>query len=690
MERTGKIGGAQAVQFFQRSKLPIDALKNIWIVADQPPTNFLDPPKFAVAVRLIQCIQNGQKGTGTNLLSPPGVTMRPAMFEGVSGVSVQLPMVGAGGAGPPPQPVPLGQQPPQQQQQPLPQQPQPMNGSSRALAVQDPYMLSAADQARFEEMFPNYARDGYVHGGEAVALFSKSGMPQAQLAAIWNMVDSPVDNRLDKLEFAMAMHLIVCISKRNLPMPPSLPASLQQLKATTSQQQQQPSPLQGQPQQQMGQQQPQPQQHQPPPSPHQQQRIERTPTYDSSYGGGGGASVASAAMVQGGMQQQKQPGMMMQGQSQMQMQPQATGFGVLGGGPPQMQPQAAGFGVLGGGPPRPQMQMQQPQQQPGMMHGGIGGGGGGSMQGSPKPLGMQQGSLPPLSHSMQHNALQQPPQIHTSAPSSPSGIPSPVAQPLGGFGGFGMQQQQQQPAGVQYGGFAQQQQQREMPPPPLHQYHQGRVSPAMSAQTEPGPTMTQPQHQQHQSVGGMPSGKDINVSSISDAFEGLDTGAVDEQSYTSAPPLYERNQQEQQQQQHGHQYGGIPEPESVASTPDKATSGTSAPVTHESFKSSHRGPFEDTQKLKSTLQKLQAENISLKAQLGTMSEDEQEAQEELSKTVAEIGILSNKLTTLRAQVLAAKSRLLETTAELKAGREKKRYVAADMLVKKTRFSRNAF
>ena len=101
-------------------------------------------------------------------------------------------------------------------------------GSSRALAVQDPYMLTPTDRARFEEMFPNFAKeDGYVHGGEAVALFSKSGMPAPQLAAIWNMVDSPVDNRLDKLEFAMAMHLIVCVSKRNLPLPPSLPPSAQ-------------------------------------------------------------------------------------------------------------------------------------------------------------------------------------------------------------------------------------------------------------------------------------------------------------------------------------------------------------------------------------------------------------------------------------------------------------------------------
>jgi chromosome segregation ATPase len=76
-------------------------------------------------------------------------------------------------------------------------------------------------------------------------------------------------------------------------------------------------------------------------------------------------------------------------------------------------------------------------------------------------------------------------------------------------------------------------------------------------------------------------------------------------------------------------------------------------------------------KMKVVLQKLQAENISLKAQLGTMTEDEKDVQRQLNATVAEIGVLSNRLTTLRAQVLASKASLMEATAELKAAQEKK-------------------
>lgn len=77
-------------------------------------------------------------------------------------------------------------------------------------------------------------------------------------------------------------------------------------------------------------------------------------------------------------------------------------------------------------------------------------------------------------------------------------------------------------------------------------------------------------------------------------------------------------------------------------------------------------------KLKGTLQKLQAENISLKAQLGSLTEEEKEVQKEVVATIHEIGGLSDELTGLRAEVHEAKSALLEATADLKASNEKKK------------------
>lgn len=479
-ERSGSIAGAQAVPFFSRSKLPVEALKSVWTLSDQPPSNGLDLPKFAVAIRLIQLLQNGQKGTGPNLGVPPGTRLRPAMFEGISGASVALPVEpGTQGTGSPQQQPSSPQQaasPPRPYTNAAPPRPPTASGppppGMTALATQDPYMLSPSDQYRYESIFPQYAKeDGYVYGQEAVALFSKSGLAQPLLAAIWNMVDSPVDNRLDKLEFAMGMHLIVCISKKNLPAPPTLPVSLQQLK------------------------------------------------------------------------------------SQQSAQQGATSPGTLA-------------------------------------------------------------SAPPLA------AHQQPPPMQLASNMSAMTAPSPV-------------------------------------PPPIQS--------SMSMTGSPAPPL--------QPTGGM---------SISDAFEGLSArdgpavGATTMNadasigSYAAPPPVptsvtFESSPSPPDNVGVAHTMApSVP-------TPPPMSVPSPAPKSSQELTSSYDmgGAHEELNKLKSVLHKLQAENVSLKAQLGTMSEDEKDVQRELGATVAEIGKLSSQLTTVRAQVLASKSRLLEATAELTAAKEKK-------------------
>lgn len=236
VQKNGIISGAEAVQFFGRSKLPIEVLKNIWTVADQPSTSSLDHKKFAVAVRIIQLTQNGTKGSGPTLAAPPGVQLKPAFFEGLAPPQQQqqqppppTPQQPQRAMQPPPQPT---NSPPRTMQQQVPPSP------SRALVGMDPYSLSPQERSRYEGLFPQYAKteaDGamFVYGSEAVPLFMKSGVDPNSLRDIWNMVDrNPVDNRLDKLEFALAMHLIVCVSKKNLPLPKggTLPSSLQALK----------------------------------------------------------------------------------------------------------------------------------------------------------------------------------------------------------------------------------------------------------------------------------------------------------------------------------------------------------------------------------------------------------------------------------------------------------------------------
>eukprot|EP00542_Grammatophora_oceanica_P015991 CAMPEP_0194039652 /NCGR_PEP_ID=MMETSP0009_2-20130614/11757_1 /TAXON_ID=210454 /ORGANISM="Grammatophora oceanica, Strain CCMP 410" /LENGTH=1039 /DNA_ID=CAMNT_0038682559 /DNA_START=18 /DNA_END=3137 /DNA_ORIENTATION=- len=542
--RTGNIGGAEAVGFFTKSKLAVDTLKNIWTLADQPSNSFLDRRKFAVAIRLIQLSQNGVKANGAQLGAPPGVQLRPAFFEGVSGVSIPMPPPpGAAGPpppqqqqqqqpAPPPTPQPQYGQPPQQPQQqapppaqgqyqpPSPRTPPmaPQQGGqppvmSNALTAQDPYVMTPQEQARYEALFPQYESkgDGYVYGAEAVGLFSKSGIPQDQLGKIWNMADQPVDNRLDKLEFAIAMHLIVCVSKKNMPLPDALPFGLKTLKQQAA-------------------------------------------------------------------------------------------------GPPAPEPAPAGFpdpGAMAGGPP-PAMEQNNMGAPPPTMNGGLGG-------------------PPPLSQ----------------------GPPPAMGGGTGGMGGGGPPPLSGAPQLQPAGGLS------------ISDAFEGLDS-SNAANTSFG-------------IGNFPSGD----SSSPRGFGGFGESA---QSYgglsaSDMPPDIPTMGVTPQVETVQEEDGGIPAPAAMAPRQRMTTvmEPVEPPKTTRQLAQNYDMGDESTElaKLKATLQKLQAENISLKAQMGNMSEEEKDVQKEIAATVHEIGSLSNNLTTLRAQVLATKSRLLESTAELKAAQEKK-------------------
>jgi len=471
----------------------MEALKTIWTVADQPPTQSLDKRKFAVAVRLIQLLQNEQKGNGPNLAAPPGVTLRPVTFEGVSGVSVPFPPQAAEPEAQAPNQAPAQQQqvPPRAPTSAAPPSPSggpPPAAASLALTPQSPYSLSPTEQARYESLFPQYEQDGFVQGKTAFDLFSKSGVPQEQLAAIWRMVDQPVDNRLDKLEFAIAMHLIVCVSQKNMPCPPSLPLALKQLKSQQPQHPQAPEPQAPQP---APEQQPPAEQQIPPPTVGQQQslpppQLEQPPVMNHAPTGNAmssGASVMSALSA-----------------------------------PPPLPPPGAGTVSISDA-----------------FEG---------LEGSTTVGGVDSylASAPPIatSTSSYDNESNAPPPVHNEAP--------PV---------------------------------------------QTVVSPPVQTVVQPPPT-------QERSV---------------------------------EPSI------------------GLP---SVAST-DQPASG-------------HR---DELDKLKAVVQTLKAENIALKASMGSLAGDEEDVQRELSATVSEIEELSAELTTLRAQVLSSKSRLLEATSELKAAKQQK-------------------
>lgn len=447
------------------------------MVDQNPKTNTLDKKKFFAAVRLIQLFQNGQKATGPMLqCADPNVVMRPPFFEGVTG-PIPPPFANApssvspvsqttgGNISVPPSPQRDGMgagvsmtgmmapassmtQPPPQQ----PPQPQVTNaiGATTAL-TQDPYMMLPGEQVRYESIFPQYENDGFVQGPEAVALFTKSGLSNEVLRDIWNVVDDPIDNQLSKIEFAIAMHMIVCVSKKNLPVPPSLPPSLKLLK----------------------------------------EREDASSMGASQRNVGGFSSSMTSNTA---------------------------------------------------APPSP-----------------------------PTPQRVTMSAVPPAMLS---------PQVSVGS-------------------------------GMNYNNMA-----------ALHHM----------------PDM-------NQATGGYNTANLENERvSITDAFSNLPTpGAASVKSFDSA----------------------------ASASSNKSPTAVPNSMKGTSNVSNYRSAEEELQKVQSVLQKLQAENVSLKAQLGQYSDEEKSVRNEITRTVAEIGALSQELTSLRSQVVASKASLIEASAELKALIEKR-------------------
>lgn len=183
--------------------------------------------------------------------------------------------------------------------------------------------------------------------------------------------------------------------------------------------------------------------------------------------------------------------------------------------------------------------------------------------------------------------------------------------------------------------------------------------------------------------------------SISDAFEGLDgvgggmndmlknpattgfnygaggdTGSIS--SYHASSPEVSMRNQVTLEHKTGVAVETIPEPEPGQYSNREVATNNGSGNTNSNYVASYKmgESSDELVKLKDALQKLQAENISLKASMGTLSFEEKDTQKELNATIAEVTKLSNELTKTRAQVLASKSRLLQSAAELKAAQEK--------------------
>jgi epidermal growth factor receptor substrate 15 len=203
-------------------------LGQIWTLADNQQRGALGPSEFVVAMHLIASYKSGA------LRVLPG-TLPPGLFEAASraGRGRPAPPQGAsqGIRGMPPVPII-----PKQFSGSQPGQPSPLGRPNfgtppqTAQTTGSDWAISSSDKTNFDNVFATVdkAGRGFITGDEAVPFFMNSKLPEEVLATIWELADIDSDGRLNRDEFAVAMHLIR--QQRTRPggreLPTTLPANL--------------------------------------------------------------------------------------------------------------------------------------------------------------------------------------------------------------------------------------------------------------------------------------------------------------------------------------------------------------------------------------------------------------------------------------------------------------------------------
>ncbi|OZJ05007.1 hypothetical protein BZG36_02157 [Bifiguratus adelaidae] len=217
----GELAG-KARNVFLKSGLPLETLSNIWTLADSRAAGSLTLSDFIIAMHYIQeSMDHPQQALPA--------TVPPALRSSATESSHQ-----------PPQPSALHAMSPLQQSAVLPPLtgqsqysiPSQMTGTIGGLPnVQAPQMawdVTPADKAKYDRMFETIASSSQamtLSGAEAGQFFQKSGLPDDDLARIWDLADIYRRGELTRDEFAIAM-LLIQKHMSGQPIPVSLPPSL--------------------------------------------------------------------------------------------------------------------------------------------------------------------------------------------------------------------------------------------------------------------------------------------------------------------------------------------------------------------------------------------------------------------------------------------------------------------------------
>ncbi|DBB00571.1 TPA: hypothetical protein ACH3X3_002269 [Trebouxia sp. C0006] len=199
-DKDGAVSGAEAVEFFQRSKLPQATLFQVWnMVAGDTPA--LNKPQFYSTLRLISLAQRS------------GGTLQEAQARSL--------LIGVGPQVPPPQMAGLETKVIASINSSWTHNP---GGNIQAQQPESSFpAMQPADAVRYQSMFQQMDnnRDGYVQGGDCFGAFMQWGLPKGTLKDVWAAVAGD-QGYLSQQQFVQCLYLMDN-AKRGIPPPPKVP-----------------------------------------------------------------------------------------------------------------------------------------------------------------------------------------------------------------------------------------------------------------------------------------------------------------------------------------------------------------------------------------------------------------------------------------------------------------------------------
>jgi predicted nucleic acid-binding Zn-ribbon protein len=207
----GRVSAGQSKKLFPLSSLPTKTLAKVWKVAAGK-DKALSRDRFFVALRCIALAQQHLPFTESGLNSHPNLAL--PVFENIRPNA-------------PPAASPATNVHPSQ-----------FDAEFANMSMDEPeldeWAMTAAERGTYDEYFATADLDGdsIISPAEGKQWFEKSGVQRKYLRKIWQLADCDRDRKLNKNEFAVAMHFVIRVKlaqKSNSPaeLPKQLPASLE-------------------------------------------------------------------------------------------------------------------------------------------------------------------------------------------------------------------------------------------------------------------------------------------------------------------------------------------------------------------------------------------------------------------------------------------------------------------------------